>query len=50
METIDDEFLRRRMDFIDRQHRPTSPFFVWHNATRMHVYTHVPESPWARPA
>jgi arylsulfatase A-like enzyme len=42
METIDDETSAACIDFIDRQHRADRPFFVWHNATRMHVYTHVP--------
>ncbi|MBR0651780.1 arylsulfatase [Roseomonas terrae] len=42
METIDDETTAACMDFIDRQHAANKPFFVWHNATRMHVYTHVP--------
>jgi arylsulfatase A-like enzyme len=44
METIDDETTAATMDFIDRQHAANKPFFVWHNATRMHVFTHVPPS------
>src|SRR6185312_508281 len=44
METIDDETTAATMDFIERQHRAGKPFFVWHNATRMHVFTHVPPS------
>ena len=44
METIDDETTAACIDFIDRQHRANRPFFIWHNATRMHVYTHVPPS------
>jgi arylsulfatase A-like enzyme len=44
METIDDETTAACLNFIDRQHQADKPFFVWHNATRMHVYTHVPES------
>ena len=45
METVDEEFLAAAKDFIDRQHRAEKPFFVWFNATRMHVFTHLkPES------
>ncbi|MBS7696296.1 MULTISPECIES: arylsulfatase [unclassified Chelatococcus] len=45
METIDEEFLAAAKDFIDRQHKADKPFFVWFNATRMHVFTHLkPES------
>lgn len=44
METIDDETTAACLDFIDRQHAANKPFFVWHNATRMHVYTHIPPS------
>ncbi|WP_424812590.1 arylsulfatase [Roseococcus sp. YIM B11640] len=42
METIDDETTAACLDFIDRQHQANKPFFVWHNATRMHIYTHIP--------
>jgi arylsulfatase len=41
METIDEEFLVAAKDFIDRQHKADKPFFVWFNATRMHVFTHL---------
>jgi arylsulfatase len=43
METIDDETLAAAMDFIERQVNDDKPFFVWWNATRMHLYTHVKE-------
>jgi arylsulfatase len=42
METVDDEFLGAALDFIDRKHRTNEPMFLWFNATRMHLYTHVP--------
>jgi len=42
METIDDEILAKTTDFIARKHAANQPFFVWHNATRMHFRTHVP--------
>jgi arylsulfatase len=41
METVDEEFLAAAKDFIDRQHRASKPFFVWFNATRMHIFTHL---------
>lgn len=44
METVDDEFLSRSLDFIDRSVKDGKPFFVWHNPSRMHVYTHLREA------
>jgi arylsulfatase len=41
METIDDETSAAAMDFMDRQVKAGKPFFVWMNATRMHLRTHV---------
>ena len=45
METVDDEFEARSLDFIKRQHEAGKPFFVWINYTHMHFRTHTkPES------
>jgi arylsulfatase A-like enzyme len=44
METIDDETSAAAIDFIKRQKAAGKPFFVWYNATRMHLRTHVRES------
>src|SRR3954471_9811985 len=45
METIDDEVLEHGIDFIERQTRAQTPFFVWFNTTHMHLRTHPkPES------
>lgn len=45
METIDDETTAAALDFIDRQHAASRPFFCYFNSTRMHVNTHLkPES------
>ena len=41
METIDDDLLTRSLDFIDRSHKADTPFFLWHNLTRMHVWTRL---------
>jgi arylsulfatase len=45
METCDDEFVAATKDFIGRQNEAGKPFFVWFNATHMHLFTHTkPES------
>jgi arylsulfatase len=45
METCDDDFAARSVDFIKRQNAAGKPFFVWVNFTHMHFRTHVkPES------
>jgi len=45
METVDEEFRDAAVDFIERQHQAGTPFFVWFNATHMHLRTHTkPES------
>ena len=41
METIDDETSSAAIDFIQRQTKAGTPFFVWFNSTRMHLRTHV---------
>jgi len=41
METVDEEFLAATKDFIKRANKDDTPFFVWFNATRMHVFTHL---------
>ncbi len=45
METVDEEFLNRTVDFIKRAHKADKPFLAWINTSRMHFYTHLkPES------
>jgi arylsulfatase len=45
METCDEEFRDAAVEFIRRQHAAGTPFFVWFNATHMHLRTHPkPES------
>lgn len=45
MTTVDDEFLARTFRFMEDSAKAQRPFFVWHNTTRMHIYTHLkPES------
>jgi arylsulfatase len=43
METIEDDLLARSLDFIDRAHADGKPFLLWHNTTRMHVWTRLSE-------
>ena len=45
METVDEEFLRATLDFIDRANQEKKPFFAWFNSSRMHIWTRLkPES------
>lgn len=41
METIDEEVHAKAMDFVDRSVKAETPFFLWYNSTRMHVWTHL---------
>jgi arylsulfatase len=41
METCDEEFLARSMDFIRRQTKAGKPWMCWHSSSRMHFFTHL---------
>ncbi|QOL25986.1 arylsulfatase [Thalassotalea sp. LPB0316] len=41
METADEEFLAATLQFIDKAHKEKKPFFIWHNTTRMHIWTRL---------
>ena len=41
MEVIDQEFTDAAIKFMDKAHQAGKPFFVWFNATRMHVWTRL---------
>jgi arylsulfatase A-like enzyme len=41
METVDEEFLAATLDAMDRAKAAGKPFFIWHNPTRMHIWTHL---------
>lgn len=43
METVDEEFLSSTVDFMERSVKENKPFFIWHNSTRMHVWTRLKE-------
>ena len=45
METIDEEVTKEALRFMTDAKQANKPFFLWWNATRMHVFTHLePES------
>lgn len=42
METFDEVLVETSKRFIDKAKEQGKPFFVWHNTTRMHVFTYIP--------
>ena len=41
METAEEELLQASLDFMDKSVKSGKPFFLWHNNTRMHVWTRL---------
>jgi arylsulfatase A-like enzyme len=41
METVEEDLLQASLDFMDKSAKSGKPFFLWHNTTRMHVWTHL---------
>ena len=41
METVDEEFAKGAIDFMQRAKKADKPFFVWFNSTRMHIWTRL---------
>ena len=41
MKTYDDETLAQSLDFMRRAVDADQPFFIWHNTTRTHSFTHL---------
>ena len=41
MQTADEEFLAATLDAMERAKKANRPFFIWHNTTRMHIWTHL---------
>jgi arylsulfatase len=39
MTTFDEVLVKASSDFMDKAKRDGKPFFIWHNPTRMHVWT-----------
>jgi arylsulfatase len=44
METVDEEFTREAMRFMDESKKENKPFFLWWNSTRMHIWTRLKAS------
>lgn len=44
METIDEEVLQKSLAFMQKAKDTDKPFFIWHNSTRMHIWTHLKEA------
>lgn len=42
METFDDVLVQSSCNFMDKAKKEGKPFFIWHNTTRMHVFTFLP--------
>ena len=42
METFDDVLVKSSESFMDKAKGDGKPFFIWHNTTRMHVFTYIP--------
>jgi len=43
MTTFDEVLVKSSCDFMDKAKRDGKPFFIWHNTTRMHVWTFLPK-------
>ena len=43
METIDEEITTRALAWMEQQAKAQKPFFLWYNATAMHMRTHLAE-------
>jgi arylsulfatase len=41
METFDEVLVEQSNRFMDEAKRDGKPFFIWHNPTRMHVFTYI---------
>ncbi len=42
METFDEVLVGHTNGFMDKAKKDGKPFFIWHNTTRMHVFTFIP--------
>lgn len=43
METFDDVLLQDSIAFMEKAKQESKPFFIWHNTTRMHIWTFLSE-------
>ena len=42
METFDEVLVQNTNGFMDKAKKDGKPFFIWHNTTRMHVFSYIP--------
>jgi arylsulfatase len=42
METFDEVLVKHTNGFMDKAKKDSKPFFIWHNTTRMHVFSYIP--------
>jgi arylsulfatase A-like enzyme len=42
METFDEVLVQHSNAFMDKAKQDGKPFFIWHNTTRMHIFTYIP--------
>ena len=42
METFDEVLVQHTKRFMDKAKQDGKPFFIWHNTTRMHIFTYIP--------
>ena len=42
METFDEVLVKTSEDFMDKAKQAGKPFFIWHNTTRVHVFSYIP--------
>jgi arylsulfatase len=47
MTTFDEVLVKSSCDFMDKAKKDGKPFFVWHNTTRMHVWTFLSKKYYA---
>ena len=45
MQAIDEDVTNRAIKWMGKQKKAKKPFFLWWNATRMHMFTHVDKNP-----
>jgi arylsulfatase A-like enzyme len=44
METVDEEVTKAALSFMEKAVKEDKPFFIWWNATRMHIFTHLKQA------
>jgi len=42
METFDEVLVKHTNGFMDKAKQDGKPFFIWHNTTRMHIFSFIP--------